>query len=274
MPHKDMKLTRISNQLFSLLLVATLTFTISCGPGKGTESTAEEETKEEVKEISLTKAPASPAYENASLDLNNVKVLKGDSTYSASFDFKVENYDLGAQTEGADTRGIANSGKGQHIHFIVNNGPYSAHYESGFSKDMEEGNYVLLAFLSRSYHESVKNPDAFWIDLVTVGEPEETMEVDFTAPHMFYSRPKGTYSGADTEKVMLDFYLLNTTISPDGNKVKATINGKEFMIDEWAPYYIENAPKGTLNVKLQLIDSEGNAIPGPFNTVERDVTLN
>lgn len=252
--------------LFAILMVA-------CGP---TQTSSEQATtsEPEVKEITLTKAPPSPAYETASLDLTSMEVLKGeDGSFSANFDFAVGDYELGAQTEDAGTRGIANSGKGQHIHFIVNNGPYSAHYEPQFSKEMTEGTYVLLAFLSRSYHESVKNPDAFWIDVVTVGEPAEPMEVDLTAPHMFYSRPKGSYAGADTEKLMLDFYLLNTTISPDGNKVRATVNGTEFMIDEWAPYYVENLPKGEITVKMELLDAEGNNIPGPFNTVERKVTL-
>ena len=98
-------------------------------------------------------------------------------------------------------------------------------------------------------------------------------EADLTAPHLFYSRPKGTYKGADTQKVMLDFYLLNTSISADGNKVRATINGTEFMIDEWAPHYIEGLPMGEATIKLELLDAEGNPIPGPFNSVERTVTL-
>ncbi|MEM9328749.1 MAG: hypothetical protein AAGA85_23995, partial [Bacteroidota bacterium] len=58
-----------------------------------------------------------------------------------------------------------------------------------------------------------------------------------------------------------------------GNKVRATVNGTEFMIDEWAPYYVENLPKGEITVKMELLDAEGNNIPGPFNTVERKVTL-
>lgn len=254
-----------------LYSVAIMLFS-SCGTKKE-EQSSQAESKPEVLPITLTKAPTSPEYADASLSLNAMEVVKGDSTYTANLDFSVANYELGVQTEGSDTRGIANSGKGQHIHFIVNNGPYSAHYEPGFSKEMTEGNYVLLAFLSRSYHESVKNPDAFWIDAVTVGEPDETLEVDFTAPHMFYSRPKGTYKGSDTEKLMLDFYLLNTTLSPDGNKVKATVNGTEFIIDEWAPYYVENLGKGEVTVKMELIDAEGNLVPGPFNSTERKVTL-
>ncbi|MDW3191725.1 MAG: hypothetical protein R8G66_05150 [Cytophagales bacterium] len=264
----------MNTRKFTFLSVILSFFMIACGPGKSTSEESAEAKTEPAPKITLTDdVPASPAYENAKLNLGSMDITKSDDGFNAKFDFEVSDYELGVQTEGATTRGIANSGKGQHIHFIVNNGPYSAHYAPSFEKPMEEGNYVLLAFLSRSYHESVKNPDAFWVDAVTVGEPEETLEVDFSAQHMFYSRPKGTYSGADTKKVMLDFYLLNTEISADGNKVRATINGEEFLITEWKPMYINNAPLGELKVKLELIDAAGNLIPGPFNSVERTVTL-
>ena len=89
----------------------------------------------------------------------------------------------------------------------------------------------------------------------------------------FYSRPKGTYQGDDTKKVLLDFYLINTEISPDGNKVRATINGKEFLIDEWVPHYIEGLPIGEVIIKLELLDNAGNLIKAPFNPVERKVIL-
>ena len=99
------------------------------------------------------------------------------------------------------------------------------------------------------------------------------MEADLTVPHMFYSRPKGTYKGEDTKKVMLDFYLLNCTLEPNGYNVKATINGKEFLIDEWAPHYITGLPMGEATIKLELMDADGNSVDSPFNPVERTVTL-
>ena len=90
---------------------------------------------------------------------------------------------------------------------------------------------------------------------------------------MFYSRPKGTYKGTDTEKLLLDFYLVNTEISSNGNKVRATIQDTEFIIDEWTPYYIKGLPKGKINIKLELIDSSGNLIKTPFNPSIRNVIL-
>ena len=259
------------------LIAGILLFLAACSSPekKGNEEqngTPGETPAETPKAITLTKAPPSPAYDDAVLTLEMPYPDRQPAADSTDFKFVVSNYELGVQTADAAERGIANSGKGQHIHLIVNNGPYSAHYNDTFKKVMEPGNYTILAFLSRSYHESVKNPNAFTISQITVGDVERT-EPDFTAPHMFYSRPKGTYKGDDTKKLMLDFYLLNTTLSADGNKVKATINGTEFIIDEWAPFYIENAPLGELTVSLELIDKDGNYIEGPFNKVTRKVTL-
>ena len=45
------------------------------------------------------------------------------------------------------------------------------------------------------------------------------------------------------------------------------------MIEEWVPYYIEGMPMGENTIKLELIDAEGNLIEGPFNVVERTITL-
>lgn len=258
-----------SNKFHALLLLIGF-IAWSCSPG--TKSAEGEETTEEAPAITLTKAPASPAFPDATLTKTDLAIEETDSLYALNYSFDVANYELGAQTEDAATRGIANSGKGQHIHYIVNNGPYAAHYMSDVPDQLEAGNYVVLAFLSRSYHESVKSEGAYVVENITVGDVEPA-EADLTAPHLFYSRPKGTYKGADAAKIMLDFYLLNTTISADGNKVRATINGNEFMIEEWAPHYIEGLPMGEATIKLELIDAEGNLIEGPFNSVERTVTL-
>ena len=55
--------------------------------------------------------------------------------------------------------------------------------------------------------------------------------------------------------------------------IQGTRFGQVFLIDEWAPYVIEGLPLGEVTVKLELIDASGAAVPGPFNTVERTVTL-
>ena len=214
--------------------------------------------------ITLSKLEGSPSYLNAKISTASI-TLVDDNEYAFSFD--INNYQLGEQTVNKIESQLANSGKGQHIHFILNNGPYSAHYTNNFNKKLNSDNNVILAFLSRSYHESVKNPNAFI--LTQIGENK----IDLNNEFLFYSRPKGTYKGKDTEKLLLDFYLVNTTISPDGNKIKATINDTEFIITEWSPYYLEGLKKGEVKIKLELINSEGKLIDSPFNPSIRTVNL-
>ena len=229
-------------------LLVTITIMISCNDSK---------------KITITKLQGSPPYENAKLVMDS---LNFDNEYE--FKFNLENYKLGIQTPNEFKFKLANSEKGQHIHLIVNNNPYSAHYTDNFKKKLGRDNNIILAFLSRSHHESVKNKNAFVLTQIGDGE-----KVDMNKEFLFYSRPKGTYKGEDTEKLLLDFYLVNTKISPNGNKIRATIQDTEFIIDQWAPYYIEGLSKGEVSIKLELINSSGVLVNSPFNPSIRNVVL-
>ena len=243
-----------TNFNLSLLFLTILSIFYSC-------SNAEQK-------IYLKKVEGSPKYENSSLELKEITDLEGNYTFS----FVIENYDLGIQTKKEFDYNLANSDKGQHIHFIVNNGPYSAHYVNSFDSKISDENAVILAFLSRSYHESVKNTDAYV--LTKIGEKNN---VNLENEFIFYSRPKGTYKGSDTEKLLLDFYLVNTNLSPEGNKVRISINQNEkshkFLVDEWVPFYIEGLDKGEVSIKLELLNNEGKLIEIPFNPSSRTVFL-
>lgn len=222
--------------------------------------------------INLTKAEDSPEFPDAILEQtqpNNGEKLKAGPV---TFQYNVKNYELTKMTESQHAQHLANSEKGQHIHLIVNNEPYDAVYDTNYKKELSEGHYVEISFLSRSYHESIKNPDAYVLRQFTVGNAQ-TKNVDLNAPHMFYSRPKGEYTGKDTERIMLDFYLVNTELSEGGNKVRATINGQEFMINDWKPYHITGLPMGENTIKLELLDANGNLVQSPFNPVTRTITL-
>ncbi len=74
---------------------------------------------------------------------------------------------------------------------------------------------------------------------------------------------------------MLDFYLVNTKLNKTGNKVKATINGKEFIIDDWKPFYIEGLPMGESIVKIELLDKDNKPLGQnkTFQAIERKIVL-
>lgn len=210
-----------------------------------------------------------------SVDFPDAKLQ--DMNYSnGMFEFPIasDEYELGMQTPDADSKMCANSAKGQHIHLIVNNAPYIAKYENKFQHDLPDGEHHVLAFLSRSYHESLKHDGASIAEKVTVANGSFTNTMPIEEPMLFYSRPKGTYVGTkETEKVMLDFYPVNVELGND-YKVKLEINGEEqMMIDSWEPYFIEGLPMGDNRIKLTLVDGDGNRIDTPLNPVERVFTL-
>ena len=268
-----------TRNLFLTMLLLAVAVT-SCKQQKkeateaGPESEMDTKVETNMSEITLERLEASPAYTDAVLQMEepeNTSIADGGEV---NFNFTVNNYELGAQTDSPNAQLLANSGKGQHIHFILNNQPYSAHYEPSFAKEIPNGVHHLVAFLSRSYHESVKNDNSVVVKKMEVGpDAEDTIGLNMEAPTLIYSRPKGTYAGKDTENLLLDFFVLNTTLAENGNKVKATINGKEFLIAEWAPHVVRGLPMGEVTITLELIDADGNAIPGPFNTVTRTVML-
>ncbi len=246
----------------------------SPGGGSSSADTAQSNNRPEFEKNGLRLYPVttSPKFPESKLALNkpaeNDKLAPGAIT----FDYAVTGFELTKQTEDAEHKDCANSKEGQHIHNIVDNEPYTAHYNTTFTKDIKAGNHVVLSFLSRSYHESLKHKDAYVLRQIQVGNTKEK-PVDLSGPTMFYSRPKGEYKGEDTRRVLLDFYLVNTDLSPEGNRVRAVINGTDFMITNWQPYLIEGMPMGENTIRLELLDKDGNAIPGPYNAVERKITL-
>lgn len=218
---------------------------------------------------------ASPAFDNATLTIESISATKlGLDSATITIKYGVKNYELKAQTTDATTKGCNNSKDGQHIHFILNNEPYVALYEPHTTFNVAiEKEYFAMNFLSRSYHESLKTPNAYQLLHFMVGKDGKIKNLDIPkSPMIFFSRPKGDYVGKEnTAKILLDFYLVNTNLSDA--KIQATINGQAFTIDKWQPYFIENAPMGPLDVNLKLTNADGVKIEGPNTDVSRTATL-
>lgn len=251
------------------LLLVALIFTFGCQDSKTASDDKKVEQKETVKANTYKLTPFTPSqgFSDASITSMTYK--------SGKFNFGIGGsaYQLGVQTPDAPQKNCANSGKGQHIHLIVNNEPYAAKYTNEFDYDIPDGDHYLLAFLSRSYHESIKTKEAAVVKKISVKNKSIEAEKPVGSPMVFYSRPKGTYTGAaDTKKVMLDFYLANVNMA-DGYRVKANINGEDHLIAKWQPYYIEGLPMGENTITLTLLDKDNNAVKTALNPVTRKFTL-
>jgi hypothetical protein len=220
--------------------------------------------------ITVTEGEHSYPYPKAKLKLDMPDKV---DTGMNKFNFSVTDFNLGDQTPDADSKQCANSAKGQHIHFILDNQPYYASYSPVIEQRVKAGDHTLLAFLSRSYHESIKREDAMIIKHFSTDK--NSAKKESKEPMLFYSRPKGTYTGEkEIRKLLLDFYLVNTDLNKEGYQVKATIDGTEFMLDKWKPYYIEGLKPGKHKVKIQLVDKKGQLVGSPFNdSGDREIEL-
>lgn len=102
-------------------------------------------------------------------------------------------------------------------------------------------------------------------------------DVDPAKALLTYSRPKGEYKGADTDAIMIDFWLSNGRLQGDGGdyRVRYTVDGGEAkFLDKWAPIWLTGWNAGTHKVKLELVDKSGNVVDnGGYNSTERTITV-
>lgn len=267
----------MTNLKTALAFVAASATLVACNPTtKNTDGETQDTTAlaDSVGAVAVNPLSHSKEFPGATLEIASITAEPvGTDSAKVTVKYNVSNFELTAQTE--HDHHMANSHDGQHIHFILDNGPYDALYKPEHSVTVPlNSEHYLMSFLSRSYHEAIKTKEASKLvkfNVTADAKIEELPESGQIA--LFYSRPKGEYKGDDTKALLLDFFVANGTLGADGNKVKADINGQEFTLDQWVPYEVLNLPMGENTFKLTLVDKDGNAVTGDNVSVERKVTL-
>jgi len=165
---------------------------------------------------------------------------------------------------------------GQHIHFILDNEPYSAHYDADGTpvfEDLESGTHTLRAFPSRHYHLSLKKNRPIDTVVFHVEEQSEDFGFDPEKPYLTYSRPKGTYSKTAAGEMLLDFYVSNAELGGDYRAVYSVDGEKRGEMTEWKPALLSLEP-GEHDVNLKLVDGDGNLVEnGGYNDTTRTITV-
>ena len=206
---------------------------------------------------------------------------------------------------------------GNHIHVILDNQPYEAYYNIDGGpfelRNVPDGEHTLRVFASRPWHESYKNEGSFQMVKFTVrngnanvNQPATTNSgqqmsnananvnvsatpegkamqqstagpVDPRRPLLTYSRPKGEYTGADADPIMIDFWLANTKLVGDGgeHRVRYSVNGgTPQYLDRWTPIWLQGWTGGKHSVKVELVDASGNVVDnGGYNSTTREITV-
>ena len=173
----------------------------------------------------------------------------------------------------------ANLGLGPHLQVLLDNQPYAAIYDINQTltlSDLEPGTHTLRVFAARPWEESFKNEGAFAETTFHIFTKTEDNKPDRTLPLLTYNSPQGSYGA---EPILLDFYLTNAPLHQAAQansqddildwKIRATVNGESFAIDQWQPIYLKGFKPGKNWVQLELIDEGGNIVKNAFNNTVR-----
>ncbi len=243
--------------------------------------------------------------DSASPEITVESPKEGEVVASSTVKIKLK---IGGDLKGY-VEGKAADGTGNHVHVILDNQPYAAHYmwDEGFElRNVTDGEHTLRLFPSRPWHESYKNEKAFRILKFSVknGQADETKpttdgngmkladakqaegadvkesaagKVDFAKPLLTYSRPKGEYKGDDAKAIMIDFWLSNAKLKDDGGEytVNYSVNdGPTKMITKWEPIWLTGWSNCKNTVKLWLVDKDGKDVEnGGYNSTTREINV-
>ncbi len=176
----------------------------------------------------------------------------------------------------------ATLGLGTHLHVFLDNQTYQAVYDTSKPltfDNLAPGTHTIRAFASRPWHESFKNEGAFAQTTFHVFTKTQDNSPSSNLPLLTYSRPQGSYGA---EPIMVDFYLTNAPLHLVARetkkddvadwRIRCTVNGSSFMLDQWQPIYLKGFKPGKNWVQLEFLDENGDPVKNTFNNTARVIT--
>ena len=218
------------------------------------------------------------------------KVIDGNPIW---MQVRIDGFALGTNSPFDRADELANTDMGQTLHVVIDNNPYFAingpsiqpfneegfYYNQSYKFEipykLQNGFHTVRVFAARSFGESLKGSRAFQTGYFYVGKEGDAEQANvLSKPGLIYNEPSDQIPLVEKKPVLLDFYLSNCDLTPDGYKVRVTIDGKtQRTIVAWRPYYIYGLKKGKHTLQLDLIDGKNKVIPGSFTSSHRTITV-
>lgn len=137
------------------------------------------------------------------------------------------------------------------------------------------GSHRLTAYAAKPWGEVVKSPGAW-----------DQVRVNRVAANPLATPQLGTpqligVSTADLtgrEPVLLDWLLLDAPLQGlrdnDGSwRLRVTVNGDSFLVDQNSPLWLKGWRSGSNSVLMELVDGSGAPLNPPFNSLVSEVTI-
>lgn len=278
---------RMVSSLLGLMLVLGLSLgVVSCGdqgslnlpnPTSGISNPLKRETSPKIAEVSPPEAiqKLRPILETYQPQVTILNPQPEQTLQDTTFTLKLDVQDLPIYKD-------PNLALGPHLEVTLDNEPYTTLYDLSqpvrFS-NLNPGTHTIRVFATTPWGESFKNEGAYAQTTFHIFTKTEDQIPNPALPLLTYSNPIGTYGA---EPILLDFYLTNAPLhvvaqeNSEDNildwRIRASVNGEEFILDRWEPLYLKGFDRGKNWVKLEILDELGNRVNNVFNTTARLVT--
>ncbi|MCP9882967.1 hypothetical protein KBY65_10845 [Cyanobium sp. Alchichica 3B3-8F6] len=137
------------------------------------------------------------------------------------------------------------------------------------------GSHRITAYAARPWGEAVKSPGA-WDQIRVHRVAANPLAIPQAGSPQLIPVSPGDLAGR--QPVLLDWLLLDAPLQGlrdnDGSwRLRVTVNGDSFLVDQNAPLWLKGWQTGSNSVLLELVDGRGEPLNPPFNTMVSEVVL-
>lgn len=190
-----------------------------------------------------------------------------------------DNVDVRLQVKGFDLYQDETLGLGPHLNIFIDSEFYGSIYDVSTPlelKGLTPGTHTLRAIATSAWNESIKTAEAYAQTTFHIYTKTPLVEPPEGLPLLTFNQPSDEYGA---EPILLDYYVNpvpppstedeELALTPQGWKVRATINGEPFIFDQWEAIYLKGFKSGKNWVQLELLDANTQPIASLFNNTAR-----
>ncbi|MBN7814077.1 hypothetical protein [Algoriphagus pacificus] len=251
--------------LVSLILLSVLVFSCSEEKKKINESVVETgdvnaSDSQDIPKVTFYQYEDSSSYPDAILELYTPLGNQVFKPGKVPFEFNIKNYEF--EQEGNQSFKLFN---------ILNGGDPVGFYSPIFQRELTEGSYRVVAYLVDDEGFALKNFGNYVDRDFQVGD---SRPFPYSAePYLAVNYPRNEQAYTEGEEIIVDFLVIGGDMELDGLKVQVKINDYQYEIDEMKPVRVANLPKGSYQVHVNLLRTDGKELEGPFSSVSKSVIV-
>jgi len=264
-----------------LVVVSAVLAIVGCGGSNAPADTASAPTTPPPAPAAETeKSEPAPAPEKFDVDFVEAKVST-DTAKSLRVSIDVPGFDQMLPTSMIPTTrirykvtGMSDAPEGSFLQLVLDNKPFRPITDMNEkimlteltgTGTLEDGEHIIAGFVSRPNHESIKTEKGVAVRRFYVGKRSAQQWNSNRGPLLVLASPPATVTGDP----LVDFLVLNATLSGSDHSVRALITGPGIkpdgirrVITDWKPWIILSARAGgEYTVDLQMLDKNGDDVP-------------